>query len=134
MLHPRNATFPNSLILRKGRTTTRSLLKKSLVQLHHQTGAKNWPGQSGHCDYPDHYRVLLASHLPDDGPVKQSDGSVVPSIERDATPPDRGDTQMPDAGLADQTEAKTGLVSRATAITLTITMCFWRVICRMTAL
>ncbi|KAJ5474028.1 hypothetical protein N7475_003594 [Penicillium sp. IBT 31633x] len=34
-----------------------------------------------------------------------SDGSVVPSIERDATPPDRGDTQMPDAGLADQTEA-----------------------------
>ncbi|CAP94933.1 hypothetical protein PCH_Pc21g00360 [Penicillium rubens Wisconsin 54-1255] len=34
-----------------------------------------------------------------------SDGSVVPSIERDATPPDRGDTQMPDAGLANQTEA-----------------------------
>ncbi|KAJ5277464.1 hypothetical protein N7534_003552 [Penicillium rubens] len=34
-----------------------------------------------------------------------SDGSVVPSIERDATPPDRCDTQMPDAGLADQTEA-----------------------------
>ncbi|KAJ5052458.1 hypothetical protein NUH16_011151 [Penicillium rubens] len=34
-----------------------------------------------------------------------SDGSVVPSIERDATPPDRGETQMPDAGLSDQTEA-----------------------------
>jgi hypothetical protein len=36
--------------------------------------------------------------------------TVVPSIERDATPPDRGDTQMPDAGLADQTEAGPRLI------------------------